>query len=73
MRLMILVLSFFIVKFAYADEVRCYTKGQQVYHGFVEETVYSEDLNVLWFIEPKTHNFVFIEGMDCIIKLKMRS
>ena len=73
MRLLLIVLSFFIINCACADEVRCYTNGQQVYHGFVEETVYSEELNVLWFVEPKTHNFVFIEGMDCIVKLKMKN
>ena len=57
---------------ALADEVTCYSNGIKIYHGFVEETVYNENLNVLWFVEPKAHNFVFIEGMDCIVKLKMR-
>lgn len=69
--LLLWILILISIKSVYADEVTCYSYGAKVYHGFVDETVYSEELNVLWFLEPKTHNFVFIEGMDCIVKLKM--
>jgi hypothetical protein len=63
---------FFFFTPTFADEVTCYSHGTKIYQGIVRDAVYNENLNVLWFVEPKSKSFVFIEGMDCIVKQKLR-
>lgn len=52
----------------FAGEVKCYSHGKRIYHGYGEDYVYFDD-GLFQFVEKKTKKLVFIHG-DCVIITK---
>lgn len=52
-----------------ANMIKCYEGGKLIFQS-TAKTIYYAEPNMIWFEEKGTHNQVFLQNLDCIIKVK---